>query len=154
MKRTFWDKHYLKINGGIVFLGSALFLSVCFSWWVACAFGVLVMAALFYNWLQSRIAKVRNPKDFAFTVFLSSAYKNPVRDRLKRHFPTMTNEEIDGWILEFEALQKEIGRLAAEGGEKILGKEFIVKTLQEKFPFLSGYGLKRALNQMWHAQFW
>lgn len=62
----------------------------------------------------------------------------------------MRDEEIDNWISEFAEAQKETGRLAAAGGPKILGEEFVIKRLQEKFPFLIGLGLKRALHSIRH----
>ncbi|HVU27739.1 MAG TPA: hypothetical protein VHG71_08400 [Verrucomicrobiae bacterium] len=133
-------------------------IEVALAYWnllAAVIFAAFVLIIICAKFFQVRKAKRQNPKDFAFAVFSNpSCYRSPRRERLKKEFPEMSDEEIDNWISEFEALQKEIGRLAAAGGEKILGKEFVIKTLREKFPFLAEYGLRRALNQMWHAQFW
>jgi hypothetical protein len=103
------------------------------------------------NLYRARSAKRENPKDFAFAVYSNpSCFRSPRRERLKKEFPQMRDEEIDNWISEFEPVKKETGRLAAAGGSKILGKEFVVERLQNKFPFLVGYGLNRTLYSIEH----
>jgi hypothetical protein len=120
--------------------------------WAAIIFAAFVLIVICTKFYRARGAKRKNPKDFAFAIYSHpSCYRSPRRERLKKEFPEMRDEEIDNWFLEFEAAKKEIGRIGAAGGSKSLGKEFVVATLQKKFPFLVGYGLKRALFYVWHT---
>jgi hypothetical protein len=124
---------------------------VCWHLLAAIIFAGFVLIFICRNFYHAREAKRENPKDFAFAVYSNpSCYRSPRRERLKKEFPEMRDEEIDNWILEFAEAQKEKGQLAAAGGAKVLGKEFVVERLQKKFPFLVGYGLNRILNSIEH----
>jgi hypothetical protein len=111
---------------------------------------VCIVLAGFGLSFRRRKAKEANPKDFAFGIYITPR-NLPRRERLRREFPELEEKELSSWISEFEKIETEIEQLAAAGGPQILGKDFIISRLKEKFPFLRRCGLKKAEFSAWHS---
>lgn len=106
---------------------------------------VLGLIALYF-W-RRRQARLRHPKDFAFAVCTSFGpeLRLPRDVRIRRVFPSISDELLSEWLQDFKRVDAEIFRLAREGGPERLGRKVVRNRLQHAFPFLVGRGLRQAL---------
>jgi hypothetical protein len=94
------------------------------------------------------MARRRNPRDYAFAISVG-AYPSAGADsvaRLRSEFPNMDEETLESWAAEVQAIHDEVWRLATQGGPRVLGRDAVESTIQAKFPFLTGLGLRRAMR--------
>ncbi|MBS1765892.1 MAG: hypothetical protein JST05_00610 [Acidobacteria bacterium] len=90
-----------------------------------------------------------------------SAYRQwgPIRnkpplERIRVELPDATQEQVDGWLVEFKKIHQLMWEISQQGGSFKLGDEEVSRILTEAFPFLSGKGLKGAIYDLnwdaWH----
>jgi hypothetical protein len=67
------------------------------------------------------------------------------KERLKKGFEQLSTEEIDAVLKQMEEVAQTVSSLVTQGGPAKLGKETVIKVLQEKHPFLQAEGLQQAV---------
>ncbi len=94
--------------------------------------------------------------DKAYTIFEEWGPNRRIdrAERLKQEFPSVAESEIKSIIKEMKEVSATVWKIAEMGGEPKIGKNKIVKLLQEKHPFLKGKGLTHAATLVnyyaWH----
>lgn len=95
----------------------------------------------------SIFSRLLNAKAHAYSIYEEFGPKRMVdrKSRLSTKFPNQSLETIDSWIEEFQAVNKHVWLLAEAGGTAHNNRTNLVKSLQEKFPWLDGNGLRTAM---------
>lgn len=69
----------------------------------------------------------------------------PREERLRNKFEQLSPDEINAILKQVDEVAQTVSSLVTQGGPAKLGKETVMKTLQEKHPFLQSVGLERAV---------
>lgn len=86
-------------------------------------------------------------RDAAYAVFEEWGPKRRIEraERLKQEFPSLTDLDIVSILKEMKDVSATVWKIAELGGESKMGRNEIVKLLQEKHPFLRSKGLTQAV---------
>ena len=68
----------------------------------------------------------------------------PRQKRLADEFSSLSEEEVQHWLAEFQALDREIWQLAEEGGKRNFHRNEFIASLALAYPWLNEPGLRRA----------
>lgn len=113
----------------------------------AAAVALLAVGVLVRSRLAKRATRRSHPKDYAFRVAFAwgPEMKLPKIERLQKHLPWVSQQELASWVPELEQAERSLGRLVEEGGPKVLGEAVVLQRIKEQSPFLVAEGLRQAL---------
>lgn len=97
-----------------------------------------------------------DPKNDAFCIYaeFGPALRIARQERLEGEFPQIDPAEIATWIVEFKELDRAIWKAAECGGGVRNGRDTVGRYFQERFPWLEGDALNKAISRSdyyaWH----
>jgi hypothetical protein len=118
------------------------------------AVGALLIVALVVQRRRATFAARRaHPKDYAFRIAFGwgPEMRMPRIERLKKHLPWISEQQLSSWLPELEHAERSLGTLVEEGGPKVLGEAEVERRIKNQSPFLVAEGLRHATFLVSHG---